>query len=581
MFNNKVDKNISECYLNMKSLQNSFRINNDSRPLTQRLNRSSSARSINISTSNSQIQSPSADYIEFLRRELKSTSKKNAELIAMFTDSQNQNKILQNEKDQLHSELNQLKSEYSMAIASQKEIFTNLRTAAKQTEAENNERIRSYENEIARNREQIANLMKKVEDYREMNENMKQSLSLLTEIATLKKQESLRDKEIMEYRQKNQNLKQILIETESSLSTTQIENSQLKAEIKSLESSNEKSTAKVKELYNIIDNKNKIITCLQSSYSGLRMSNGVFNKKVSRNFAFCENGSFNEKKICLTSSQKFLFSVISQDIILQFDIKSKEFTTKKLIDSKIPITKAPKLKTYNTMNGLYILSGDKSQKVYYYSSSSNTLMQIAKLKTPHENSCLAYDTELNRLFILSGDNTPSCEVVFEQKGKFVKNEFSPMLLDRSSFSVCFVNNEYLFAFFGFCKSQNKFLTSIERIEIALSNPKWEEMSYSSSITPSLINHISVPTSKGGTVLIFGGCDEHNQINADLLQYDIYKNEISSIKDKFPLPQQKKEQFVSFSTNSVEYNNGTSAFIDDDNNAYLLEHSELKFRVYNF
>ena len=122
MFNDKVDRNISECYLNMKSLQNTFRTNSESRPRTQRLNRSSSARSVNIPNSNSQIQSPSTDYIEFLRRELKSTSKKNAELIAMFTESQNQNKILQNEKDQLHSELNQLKSQYSMAIASQKEM---------------------------------------------------------------------------------------------------------------------------------------------------------------------------------------------------------------------------------------------------------------------------------------------------------------------------------------------------------------------------------------------------------------------------------------------------------------------------
>ena len=89
--------------------------------------------------------------------------------------------------------------------------------------------------------------------------------------------------------------------------------------------------------------------------------------------------------------------------------------------------------------------------------------EIAQLKQGRSNHCTIYVQNLNSLIFISGSRTKSCEKYSLTKGKM--ENFPALKVSRERCCACVINEKYLYVFFGFDRSKNKFETSLERISI--------------------------------------------------------------------------------------------------------------------
>ena len=64
---------------------------------------------------------------------------------------------------------------------------------------------------------------------------------------------------------------------------------------------------------------------------------------------------------------------------------------------------------YNTLNGIFILTGKKTNILYYYNALNDSINRVCKFNDSHDNGSLLLDKNKNRIFVFSGKNTKTCE----------------------------------------------------------------------------------------------------------------------------------------------------------------------------
>jgi len=148
----------------------------------------------------------------------------------------------------------------------------------------------------------------------------------------------------------------------------------------------------------------------------------------------------------------------------------------------------------NTLAGLFILTGDNYNNLYYYSQAKNSIYLIMKLKYNHMYGGMLSSTDNNKIIILGGKYTNEVEV-FNIKTNNLKS-LPSLLTKRINSSYCILNN-YLFAFFG--KNNN----SIEYLNLK-KEKKWKKFEYrSNSYIKELSGHIGFNVNDN-VVIIVGG-----------------------------------------------------------------------------
>lgn len=157
--------------------------------------------------------------------------------------------------------------------------------------------------------------------------------------------------------------------------------------------------------------------------------------------------------------------------------------------------KINEIKILNTLAGLFILTGDNYNHLYYYSQSKNIIYLIMTLKYNHKYGGLILTKDNNKIIILGGIYTNEVELFNIQKNTLKK---LPNLLSKkinSSYNI--INNQFLFAFFG--KNNNK----IEFLD--LKNPnQWINFDYKSNNNiQELSGHIGFHVNDN-VVIIVGG-----------------------------------------------------------------------------
>ena len=148
----------------------------------------------------------------------------------------------------------------------------------------------------------------------------------------------------------------------------------------------------------------------------------------------------------------------------------------------------------NTLAGLFILTGDNYNNLYYYSQAKNSIYLIMKLKYNHMYGGMLSSNDNNKIIILGGKYTNEVEV-FNIKTNSLKS-LPNLLTKRINSSYCILNN-YLFAFFG--KNNN----SIEYLNLK-KEKKWKKFEYrSNSYIKELSGHIGFNVNDN-VVIIVGG-----------------------------------------------------------------------------
>ena len=177
------------------------------------------------------------------------------------------------------------------------------------------------------------------------------------------------------------------------------------------------------------------------------------------------------------NSRLYLFGIDRNDNFHIFDLKNKKWSKRKILeieDISDTFQKDYQYEgtiLYNTLTGIFILTGQKLDVLYYYNSQNETINKICKFNNSHDNGSLMLDKESNRLFVFGGKNTCSCEYYsFNNK----KISLLPDLnMDRAnaSFIIC---NEKIYGFFGFSYNKNNYAGSIEYIDYKKLD-KWYEL----------------------------------------------------------------------------------------------------------
>ena len=168
----------------------------------------------------------------------------------------------------------------------------------------------------------------------------------------------------------------------------------------------------------------------------------------------------------------------------------------------------------NTLAGLFILTGDNYNNLYYYSQSKNTIYLIMKLKYNHMYGGMLSTPNNNNIIIAGGKYTNEVEI-FNIKTNNLKS-LPCLLTKRINSSYCILNN-YLFVFFG--KNNN----TIEYLNLK-KEKNWKKLEYrSNNYIKELSGHIGFKVNDN-IVIIVGG------VNNDKIIVFYFKEKFLDVTD---------------------------------------------------
>ena len=259
-----------------------------------------------------------------------------------------------------------------------------------------------------------------------------------------------------------------------------------------------------------------------------------------KNEKFLEDNTKENKNL----DSYFLYSLDRNDMFHIFDIKSKIFTKIKLF-SIDDISETFKKDyqydgtlLYNTLDGVYILTGEKMDTLYFYNSVSKNISKLCKFKNDHSNGSLMLSE--NILYVFGGEKSKSCEYYSLIDKKI--NELPDLNTDRANASFIILNNK-IYGFFGFSYNSDTFANNIEFLNLDTKD-KWEILTDIKMLKNNIeFNMESISTiydkNNPNKVMIYSGIQGENEdfINDFYLLYDAKENTMDKI-DKWNVDQYK-------------------------------------------
>ena len=195
---------------------------------------------------------------------------------------------------------------------------------------------------------------------------------------------------------------------------------------------------------------------------------------------------------------------------------------------------------YNTLNGVYILTGEKTDTLYYLNSQTNSIIKVCKFNNCHDNGSIMFDTNNNCLFVFGGKKINACEYYSFSDKKVYK--LPDLITDRANASFIISNNK-IFGFFGFSYSKNNYAKNIEYIDFTKKD-KWFELKNIQFLKQDItFDTESVATmyykQNPNQILIYCGIqgDEEDFVTEYYLLYDARNNSIDKI-NKWNMQQYK-------------------------------------------
>ena len=321
-------------------------------------------------------------------------------------------------------------------------------------------------------------------------------------------------------------------------------------------------------------------------------------RKLSENGDFRYNIKFNskERQKCLSISNvnelisnKILFSIFDEKRIVSFNIITKTFSIDEFIDDSQYKFKFNYLQVgsllLNSNNLLYIITGNNFNMFYKYNPYMNNMKFIGKLNYNHVFGGLCMNSK-KEIFCLSGNFNKKIERYDNKLNIWINNK-EEMNFERSESSFIFINDKYIFSFFGYNVIQNKYLNSIEFCDISNENMKW-------NLIPNIINENNLCTdikghsifkNQNNNIFIFGGFNGRNnkannlfiEANIDLENNKINLNEK---KENFSLiPNNKIYNFSYYNEINFMNNNQELYLFDRKNNIILFNIDKNKMDIF--
>ena len=239
-----------------------------------------------------------------------------------------------------------------------------------------------------------------------------------------------------------------------------------------------------------------------------------------------------------SSNSIYLFGIDRDDYFYSFDIKDKKLSKKKILeieDISDTFQKDYQYEgtiLYNTLDGIFILTGKNSDILYHYNSKYDTINKICTFKNSHDNGNLLLDKEYNRLFVFGGKQTTICEY-YSFNDKKIYN-IPSLTIDRANASFTLYNNK-IYGFFGFSYKNNKYCGTIECIDNRKLD-KWSEIKNIKLLNENIsfeVESVSTISYKedNNKILLYGGIqgDNEDYVVDNYYLYDTKENTMDLIE----------------------------------------------------
>ena len=243
----------------------------------------------------------------------------------------------------------------------------------------------------------------------------------------------------------------------------------------------------------------------------------------------------------------YLYGIDRNDILHTFDINNKKWCDMRKIsdlDDKSDTFKKDYqyegTLLYNTLYGVYILTGEKTDTLYYLNSQTNSITKICKFNNCHDNGSIMYDTDIDCLYVFGGKKIRSCEYYSFREKKVYK--LPDLITDRANASFIVSNNK-IYGFFGFCYSKNNYAKNIEYMDY-YKKDTWLELKNIGILSSGIsFDTESVSTMyymhNPNKILIYCGIqgDDEDFVTEYYLLYDVKNNSMEKI-NKWNMQQYK-------------------------------------------
>ena len=302
-------------------------------------------------------------------------------------------------------------------------------------------------------------------------------------------------------------------------------------------------------------------------------NNNIFQSQQLKTNQFSNNSIISNS---LISHEKMLFKIKDERKMIIFSLTTQSFKEKIFADKsnfKKDMSSESDITQLNLNNKLYILSGKKFNKFYYYDYPSNSIYLINNTLFSHYYGAMVYCNKTESIYLLGGNNQIKCESL-KVINNVKKSEWKiiPSLNEeRQEFASMYFDN-YIYVFFGFSPKKGINLSSIERIninkldkfEVVYIN---EQISLSSLACCKFIDD-NDDNNNDKEILLLGGFDGNNYVDSSLVlntkemkirDCDIV---IPNISTHFQFLFQKESAFV-------EVENGIQVVYDMKNNVHLI------------
>ena len=283
----------------------------------------------------------------------------------------------------------------------------------------------------------------------------------------------------------------------------------------------------------------------------------------------------------------YLYGIDRNDILHIFDINDKKWCDMKkianLYDKSETFRKDYQYEgtiLYNTLYGVYILTGQKTDTLYYLNSQTNSITKICKFYNCHDNGSIMYDENKNCIYVFGGKKINSCEY-YSFKDKKVYR-LPNLITDRANASFIISNNK-IYGFFGFSYSKNGYAKSIEYMDFTKKD-KWFELKNIKLLKQDISFDIeSVSTmyyrQNQSQILIYCGIqgEEEDFVTEYYLLYDTKNNTMDKIN------KWSTQQFKSFGKIWKNYNlkkNDPKGFHFAKNTRFILLPRGNSYEGYN-
>ena len=302
----------------------------------------------------------------------------------------------------------------------------------------------------------------------------------------------------------------------------------------------------IKESIKAFDRK-KNLTHNPKNISIYTSNNDISNKNKNKTESYNISIIKTENEEEIINEEYFLYGIDRDDLLHVFNINQRKWSTLRKINELNDTSNTFKKDyqyegtlLYNTLTGVYILTGEKTDILYFYNSLTNSVNKICKFNYCHDNGSLFFDKENNALYVFGGKQIKFCEYYSFKDKKIYK--LPELNLDRANASYIVSNNK-IFSFFGFCYSKNTYCNNIEYIDYTKKD-RWYILNNINLIKNDIkfdIESVSTLYYKQNPNLIMIYCgiqgDEEDFVTEYYLIYDSINNTLDKI-NKFNLQQFK-------------------------------------------